>query len=169
MEDDFLTDDMESLGITMEPVNIDVDEINNDSTKTANIIIERLSNYFFDEEYIKSHPYIPTKIKEETENVRRLLKMLTINETAQDILIKGLALDPSKAGLYTALTSMQNSTLQIQKQLMDRTDALEEIFKKMEDETERSFKDKPKDNVNGLRVVRGSKDFLKKLQKVNEA
>ena len=103
---------------------IDLDEVNEEAQNMASLITERLSNYYFDEEYIKHHPYIPTKIMTEMENIRRLLKMLTVNEKAQDALISNITMNAGKGSLYAALTSLQNATLSIQKQLNDLTEKL---------------------------------------------
>ena len=35
---------------------IDLDEVNEEAQNMASLITERLSNYYFDEEYIKHHP-----------------------------------------------------------------------------------------------------------------
>ena len=55
---------------------IDLDKVNSEANRQARIITERLSNYYFDEKYIEQHPYIPSKIAQEMDNIRRLLKML---------------------------------------------------------------------------------------------
>lgn len=145
---------------------IDLDEVNAEAQNMASLITERLSNYYFDEEYIKKHPYIPTKIMTEMENIRRLLKMLTVNEKAQDALISNITMNAGKGSLYAALTSLQNATLAIQKQLNDLTENIEEIFQQMQNETEKTFADKEKENGdNGTMVVRGSREFIKELTK----
>lgn len=150
----------------LEPIlNIDLDEVNEESKSMAHLITERLSNYYFDEEYIKKHPYVPTKIMTEMNNIRRLLKMLAVNEKAQDSLITSITINAGKGALYMSLTSLQNSMLNIQKQLNDLTASLEEIFRQMQEECDKSFADKSKDpdNDDGSMVVRGSRDFIKEL------
>ena len=72
---------------------IDLDEIDDSSSRMAKLIAERLSNYYFDEKYIKKHPYVPSKIQQEIDNIRRLLKMLSINEKAQDALIMSITIN----------------------------------------------------------------------------
>ena len=103
-------DSTENTGL--EPlITIDLDEVDASAQDKANVITERLSNYYFDEKYIKEHPYIPTKIMMEMDNIRRLLKMLMVNEKAQDALIRAIALAPGKGTLFISLTSMQKGTL----------------------------------------------------------
>ena len=146
------------------PLIIDLDEVNKEAQNMARLITERLSGYYFDEDVIKSHPYIPTKIMTEMNNIRRLLKMLSINEKAQDALIQSITINAGKGSLYMSLTSLQNSMLNIQKQLNDMTAAIEEIFRSMQEESEKNFVEKDKEqDQNGSMIVRGSREFIKEL------
>ena len=146
---------------------IDLDEVNGEAARQAQIITERLSNYYFDEKYLKEHPYIPSKIGQEMDNIRRLLKMLTVNEKAQDALIANITSNSGKGSLYQSLTSLQNSMLSIQTQLNTLTTQLENIFKEMQQECDKTFAEKPKDaiaNEDGSMTVKGSREFIKQLQ-----
>ena len=96
---------------------IDLEEVNSEAKKMATLITERLSNYYFDQKYIDNHPYITSKIMQEIDNIRRLLKMLSVNEKAQDTLILSITGNSAKGTLYSSLTSLQNSMLQMQAQL----------------------------------------------------
>jgi hypothetical protein len=99
------------------------------------------------------------------DNIRRLLKMLTINEKAQDTLIQSITCNFGKSALYSALTSLQSSTLSIQTQLEKSVSNIEEIFRKMQDECKETFDSKEKESLDdGSIVSRGSRDFLKELQ-----
>ena len=97
-------------------------------------------------------------------NIRRLLKMLSINEKAQDALIQSITINAGKGSLYMSLTSLQNSMLNIQKQLNDMTAAIEEIFRSMQEESEKNFAEKDKElDSDGSMIVRGSREFIKEL------
>lgn len=145
-------------------INIDTDKINDDAVDEATQITERLSDYYFDQKYIDEHPYIPSKIRCEMNNIRRLLKMLKINEIAQDALIKNLSMNAGKGNIYASLTALQNATLSIQTQLSSRVNGLEEIFQKMQAECEKTWTDKEKEQIeDGTIVVRGAHDFIKML------
>lgn len=150
----------------LEPiVSIDLDAVDTSAQDRANVITERLSNYYFDEKYIKEHPYIPTKIMMEMDNIRRLLKMLMINEKAQDALIKAISLSPGKGTLFLSLTAMQRGILLIQKQLNDLVSSIEQIFQKMQDEADKQWSEKEKVEADdGTITVRGSREFIKQLQ-----
>ena len=86
--------------LTIPTLSIDLDEVDKRTKDRAEIIVERLSAYYFDEKYIKEHPYIPNKIAQEVDNIRRLLKMLAVNEKAQDTLILSITLNAGKGTLY---------------------------------------------------------------------
>lgn len=150
----------------LEPIiSIDLDAVDTSAQNRANVITERLSNYYFDEKYIKEHPYIPTKIMMEMDNIRRLLKMLMINEKAQDALIKAISLSPGKGTLFLSLTAMQRGILLIQKQLNDLVANIEQIFQKMQDEADKQWSEKEKVEADdGTITVRGSREFIKQLQ-----
>ena len=63
-----------------------------------------------------------------------------------------------------SLTSLQNSMLNIQKQLNDMTAAIEEIFRSMQEESEKNFAEKDKESdSDGSMIVRGSREFIKEL------
>ena len=81
---------------------INLDEVNNSALSRSTDIIEHLSGYYFDERYVREHPYIKNKITQEIDNIRRLLKMLAINEKAQDSLIQSITCNFGKSALYSA-------------------------------------------------------------------
>lgn len=144
---------------------INLDELDEETKKKAKLITERLANYYFDPKYIQNHPYIPSKIATEFDDVRRLLKMLSVNEKAQDTLIIAISMNTSKSTIYQSLTSLQNTMLSIQQQLNTRVSQLESIFQQMQTNTEETFEEKNKEeSEDGSMVVRGSRDFIKKIE-----
>ena len=146
---------------------LNLDDVNETAKQEAMEITERLSNYYFDEQYLVDHPYIKNKIKQEINNIRRLLKMLSVNEAAQDSLLLNITTNAAKASLYTSLTSLQDTTLKIQSQLGKLVNEVEEIFRTMQDNCEKTFEEKEKelDSDIGYNVVRGSKEFIQSLMK----
>ena len=161
--DPITVDDAEDE-LDMPRLDLDLEKVESDTSSEAQYIVERLSGYYFNQEYIDKHPYITCKISTEIQNVRRLLKMLTINEKAQDSIIMAIALSMSKATLYQSLTSLQNSTLSIQKQLDDVISKLEDIFRLMQEECDKTFEEKDKeDDGNGKMIIKGSKEFIEEM------
>lgn len=143
---------------------IDMDELDKKTLERATLIINKLAAYYFDQRYIDNHPYVTSKITQEIDNIRRLLKMLSVNEKAQDTLIMSIAGNMAKGTLYSSLTSLQNSMLQMQSQLNSLTANLENIFKEMQDNCDKTFQEKEKEtSEDGSMVVRGSRDFIKEI------
>lgn len=146
-------------------LNLDLNEIDNKTKSRARNIVERLSAYYFDQKYIDEHPYIPNKIAQEVDNIRRLLKMLAVNEKAQDTLITSIVISSSKGTLYGSLTSLQNSMLSMQTQLNQLTSNLENIFREMQENCEKTFEEKDKEvtSEDGSLSIRGSRDFIETI------
>lgn len=144
---------------------INLEEVEGQAKAKAQQITERLSNYYFDQKYIDEHPYIPNKIAQEMDQIRMLIKMLNINEKAQDTLIQNITMNAGKGALYTSLTALQKSMLDTQKQLNDVVKDVENIFKEMQDNADKTFTEKPKETNldDGSVIVRGSKEFIESL------
>lgn len=163
-ESDPVTVDDTDEELEMPKLDLDMQKVEEESAFQAKTIVERLYNFYFDKKYLDEHPYIPNKIYTEMQNVRRLLKMLTINEKAQDSIIMAIALSMSKSTLYQSLTSLQNSTLSIQKQLDEVVSRLEDIFRVMQEECEKSFEEKDKEeDGSGRIVIKGSREFIEEM------
>ena len=144
---------------------IDMDEVDKRTLERATDITNKLAAYYFDQKYIDNHPYITSKIMQEIDNIRRLLKMLSVNEKAQDTLILSITGNSAKGTLYSSLTSLQNSMLQMQAQLNQLTANLENIFKEMQENCDKTFQEKEKEtSEDGSMVVRGSRDFIKQIE-----
>jgi len=149
---------------------INLDELDKTTYEKAKTIAERLAYYFLDEEYIRTHQYVKSKITQEVDNIRRLLKMLAVNEKAQDTLIMSITTNSGKGTLYGALTSLQNSMLSMQSQLNTLTSNLEGIFKEMQDVCEKTFDQKEHETApDGTITVRGSKAFIEEMEKALKA
>lgn len=145
---------------------IDMEDLDKRTLARATDITEKLAAYYFDQKYIDNHPYVTSKISQEIDNIRRLLKMLSVNEKAQDTLILSITSNAAKGTLYTSLTSLQNSMLSMQAQLNSLTANLENIFKEMQDNCDKTFQDKEKEQIeDGTYTVRGSRDFIKEIQR----
>ena len=144
---------------------IDMDELDKRTLERATDITKKLAAYYFDQKYIDNHPYVTSKITQEIDNIRRLLKMLSVNEKAQDTLILSITSNAAKGTLYSSLTSLQNSMLQMQSQLNSLTANLENIFKEMQENCDKTFQEKEKEQAeDGAFTIRGSRDFIKEIQ-----
>lgn len=164
----FVGDDVDQE-LEMPVMDINMTEINDESKHIATLITERLADYYFSQEYLDEHPYIPTKIMLVMNNVRRLLKMLTVNEKAQDSLLLGVSYNAGKGSLYTSLTALQNSMLNTQTQLNTFIKELEDIFSKMQEECDKTFKEKDLEkNQDGTITVRGARELLNEIENMQK-
>lgn len=166
-DDSIRPEDDETADLETPILHIDLDEVDSKTRDRARVITEHLADYFLDVKYINDHPYIKNKISQEVDNIRRLLKMLYINEKAQDVLINSITMSAGKGTLYGNLTALQNSTMQLQAQLNSLTEKLEAIFEQMQANCEQTFEQKDKETSDdGSKVVRGSRDFIKEINKM---
>jgi hypothetical protein len=148
---------------------IDMDDINEQAQAKAKSIVDRLSNYSFDPKYIEEHPYIPNKIAQELDNIRRLLKMLAVNEKAQDTLIMSISMNAGKGTLYGSLTSLQNSMLQMQSQLSALISNVETIFRDMQENAEKVYGDEEENEENdGSIMSKSTKEFIESINRMIE-
>lgn len=174
LEDIFLRSDEPSLDninevLDMPMLHIDMDEISGEAKRQAELITEKLSSYFLDEKYIEKHPYIVTKIAQTMDSVRRLLKMLSINEKAQDALIMSIAGNSAKGTLFSSLTSLQNAMLSIQTQLNNLISGLEQIFIEMQANCEQTFEEKDKEiSDDGSISSVGTRSFIEQVNAMIE-
>lgn len=160
-----LNDTDEALSTPMFSINME--ELDKKTKEKARLITERLAGYFFDEKYVDQHPYIKSKIAQEMDNIRRLLKMLAVNEKAQDTLITSISMSSAKGTLYSSLTSLQNSMLQMQSQLNTLTANLENIFKEMQENCEQTFEEKDKEEADdGTLLSKGSRKLIEEIEKM---
>lgn len=171
LNDIFLKSDMPDIDnqndvLQIPMLSIDLDEVDGEARSKAQFIIERLAGYYIDKKYIENHPYILPKIAQEVDNIRRLLKMLSINEKAQDSLITSITTSIGKSSLYSSLTSLQTSMLNMQNQLNTFTESLESIFKEMQANTEETFEQKDKEvSSDGTIISGGTRDFISQMHK----
>ncbi|MCH5167466.1 MAG: hypothetical protein J1F35_06175 [Erysipelotrichales bacterium] len=156
--------------LDMPTISINMEEIDVESQRMSKLITERLSDYYFSKEYIDEHPYIPTKIMLVMNNIRRLLKMLSVNEKAQDSLILGVSYNIGKGSLYGSLTALQNAMLSIQNQLNHLVTELEEIFSKMQAECDKTFKEKDLEKQSdGTIIVRGARELIQEIENMQKS
>lgn len=147
--------------ITENLISLDMEEINEQARAAATNITERLAGYFIDEKYIEEHPYIKNKIAQEIDAIRRLIKMISVNEKAQDAILKLVSVGVAKATIFTSLTSLQTTMLNIQTKLDSSTKSLEKIFEDMQANSETTFEDKTKvENDNGELIAVGARELI---------
>ena len=90
---------------------IDMDEISDDAEKNAKEVVDNLSKFFYDEEFMRNNPKLKKRVDEELEALRVLIKMRKADEVTHDILIKAISGNSGNASLYRSLSDMQKTIL----------------------------------------------------------
>lgn len=142
---------------------INVDEINNDATIVAQQMIDNLSQFYYDEEFMKAHPQIRKRINDELETMRILLKMRKADEEAHDALIKAISANNNNASLYKALTNIQNSILSITTKMSEIVDRLNNMMKGFQLELQFEKSEEGDDEELDKNIHRGTKEFIKQM------
>lgn len=112
-----------------EIVNIDIDGIDDNSIIDAKAMVENLSKFYYDEEFMKSNPSLKKRIDSELESLRILIKMRKSDERTHDILLGAIAKNSSNASLYRALTETQKTILSITTKINDIVNGLNGLLK----------------------------------------
>lgn len=168
---DIFADDINLEGIVdaEEIINIDIDGIDDNSIIDARAMVENLSKFYYDEEFMKANPSLKKRIDSELESLRILIKMRKSDEKTHDILLKAIAKNSSNASLYRALTEVQKATLSITKQINDIVNGLNGLLKNYQleiqwkDEAVES-KDDNEEEVEEIKDIhKGTKAFIEQM------
>ena len=154
-----LDDIIDNLNETQETfITIDVDEINDSSEDAAKSMITNLAQFYYDEEFMKSHPQIEKRIKDELETMRILIKMRKADEIAHDAIINAISTNNNNASLYKSLSTIQNTILSITTKTGEIVDRLNNMMKGYQ--LEIPFE---KDEQSDKTTYRGTKEFIKQM------
>ena len=159
---------------SLDVVNIDIDAIGNEAEGKAKTLIEDLTKFYYDEEFLKSNPNFRKRVDNDMESLRMLLKMRAADEVTHDVLIRAIAANSGNASLYSSLTKVQTTMLQITTKIENIVNNLTSMIKgyqlelnfKYENEmtsTKENDQDIPEDVST---THRGSKAFIEHMQKI---
>ena len=98
---------------SIEVVNIDIDAIGDEAEGKAKTLIEDLTKFYYDEDFLKANPNFRKRVDNDMESLRMLLKMRAADEVTHDVLIKAIAANSGNASLYGSLTRIQDAMLKI--------------------------------------------------------
>lgn len=129
LNDIFKDVDLDGIVDAEEIVNIDIDGIDDKSIIDAKSMVENLSKFYYDEEFMRANPSLKKRIDSELESLRILIKMRKSDETTHDILLGAIAKNSSNASLYRALTETQKTILSITTKINDIVNGLNGLLK----------------------------------------
>lgn len=151
-------------------VEIDLEGINEAAKTDAVALIDNLSKFYYDEDFMRRNPAFKKRVDTDLESLRILFKMRRADEEAHDLLIKAIAGNSGNASLYKSLTEMQKTIISITSKMGDIVDGLNALMKGYQ--LEINFDDKQEeteeenDIPTNVTTSRGTKEFI---QKMNEA
>ena len=165
----------------IEIVNIPIEDIGVEAEGKAKTLIEDLTKFYYDEEFLKSNPNFRKRVDNDVESLRMLLKMRAADEVTHDVLIKAIAANSGNASLYRSLTQVQTTILQITTKIESIVNNLTTMIKgyqlelnfKYENEMnnadhENSDEDASDTSADGTmqsNTYRGSKAFIEQMQR----
>lgn len=161
-----IIDDQAALGV--EPVDIDVKQVEDDAKAYVSSLIDNYTNFYFDEQFLNKHPKFRKRIEDDIETLVSLRKMRRMDEITQDSLVKAISGNPNNASLYRALTDIQRTILNIQNKIDETTRSLTAFMKgyqmEFDFDTPTDNSDDGSEEVQGEVVTRGTKDFINQMK-----
>lgn len=167
---DFFDDDMEFSvddPISEDAIFIDTEDISRKANDDARFMLKDLTKIYGNEKFMAAHPDYKKRLDMELESMRMLLKMRRADEITHDLLVKQIGMNPSNAGMYSALNKLQKSLLDIQTKLDETVKNVNNLLKNyqleipFEEDTKEEDADKPRGDSH-----RGSKAFILEMEKV---
>lgn len=156
-----------------EIVNIDIDGIEQDAMTSAKDLIDNLSRYHYDDEFLKNNPSLKKRIDGDLEHLRILMKMRKSDEVTHDILIRAISKNSSNASLYRSLSEIQKTILQITTKITDIVNSLNALLKNYQlefnfKEEKESNEDQDESIADMQHTSKGSKSFIEQMMKDEE-
>lgn len=150
-------------------VNIDIDAIGEESKDEALQLINDISRFYYDPDFMKEHPTFKKRVDADLESIRINLKMRKADEQAHDILLKNIGNNPGNASLYRALTETQRTILNITSKIEETVQRLNAMMKAYQ--MELNFEPTPSaqsEESQQTDIHRGSRSFIEDMSNVND-
>lgn len=173
-----LFDDIQPEVDGMQLIDIDLDNINESAKEDAVSLIDNLSNWYYDEDFLQKNPAFKKRVDSDLESLRILFKMRKADEETHDILIKAIAGNSGNASLYRSLSEMQKTIISITTKINDIIAGLNNLMKgyQMEltfDTTQdisTELQDETPQSINQAQTTyRGSKEFIQCMNSIDLA
>lgn len=155
----------------MQLVDIDLEGIDQSSKEDAITLIENLSRFYYDKDFMQRNPNFKKRVDADLESLRILIKMRKSDEIAHDLLVKAIAGNSGNASLYKSLSEIQKTIISITSKMGDIIDGLNNLMKGYQ--LEMNFDDpEPIETEDTIEQVgdtfKGSKDFIKSMNEAIE-
>ena len=148
-------------------IDIDMDGIDEESKKDAVALIDNLSKFYYDENFMRQHPTFKKRVDTDLESLRILFKMRKTDEVAHDLLIKAISGNSSNASLYKSLSDIQKTIISVTTKIGSIVEGLNTLMKgyqlELNFETEDSPTPQSEDKENVGNTHRGTKEFIERM------
>jgi hypothetical protein len=145
-------------------VDINIEGINEEAKADAVALIDNLSKFYYDADFMKRHPNFKKRVDSDLESLRILFKMRKADEEAHDLLIKAIAGNSGNASLYKSLADMQRTIISITSKINDIVDGLNNMMKCYQLEIDfnntHENEDETEEPISDNKTFRGSKEFI---------
>lgn len=151
-------------------VDIDMDGIDRSAQDDAIALIENLSRFYYDEDFMKRQPSFKKRVDADLESLRILFKMRKADEITHDLLMKAISANSNNASLYRSLTDIQKTIISITAKINDIIDGLNAFMKtyqlelNFEEPKEEDIENTEVEDSQDVSTTRGFKDFINKMK-----
>ena len=160
---DTISPDIDGLQL----IDIDMDGIDEESKRDAVALIDNLSKFYYDENFMRQHPTFKKRVDTDLESLRILFKMRKTDEVAHDLLIKAISGNSSNASLYKSLSDIQKTIISVTTKIGNIVEGLNTLMKGYQLELNFESEDLPAPQSDDLDNVgnthRGTKEFIEKM------
>lgn len=141
-------------------VDFDLDGIDAESSQDATDLVQNLSKFYYNEEFMAANPTFKKRVDADLESLRILIKMRKADEVAHDNLLKAIAGNSSNASLYRSLTEMQKTIISITTKMGEIVTGLNNLMKGFQLEINFQEESAAEEIKSSKDTHRGSKEFI---------
>lgn len=176
-----ITDLFETAGMPLDGIvdseqiiDFDLDGIDKSSADDATEMVQNLSKFYYNEEFMTANPTFKKRVDADLESLRILIKMRKSDEIAHDNLLKAIASNSSNASLYRSLTEMQKTIISITTKMGEIIVGLNNLMKgfqleiNFQDQTNDQQSDVDEDFSVSKDTHRGSKEFINMMNNIDD-
>lgn len=148
-------------------IDFDLDGIDKSSVDDATALVQNLSKFYYNEEFMAANPTFKKRVDSDLESLRILIKMRKADEVAHDNLLRAIAGNSSNASLYRSLTEMQKTIISITTKMGEIITGLNNLMKgfQLEINFQEPTDDSQEQTSSSKDTHRGTKEFIEQMKR----